>query len=145
MKTGGSSIIFGLVAAMIVLAAIPDVVATGQKPPKTITLKAGDASSQTSSAVTFPHKKHAEKQQIACDKCHHAPKDGVNTWKRGDPVAKCESCHTQPTMQGEQRPPHDQKNLNLTLAFHNRCLGCHKEEKKNKPDTNAPIVCDGCH
>lgn len=108
-------------------------------------IKAGLWATPTKAAVPFTHKKHAEDYKIACADCHHVMKDGKNVWKEGDPVDRCEKCHTNDVIQGEAQLPPDQKALNLKLAFHNNCQGCHKTLKKDKPDTKAPITCTGCH
>ncbi len=135
----------GFTAAVLILAAAMVVFAAEQTAPDDITIKAGIWTSHTKSAVHLTHKKHAEDYKIACDKCHHVFKDGKNVWKQGDPVQKCEACHNEPTIEGEKKLPPDQQKLNLKIAFHDNCQGCHKEEKKNKPDTKAPITCTGCH
>jgi hypothetical protein len=60
-------------------------------------------------------------------------------------VEKCGKCHTEPTIQGENKLPPDQQKLNLKIAFHKNCQDCHKKLKQEKPDTKAPVVCAGCH
>ncbi len=99
----------------------------------------------TKGAVEFTHKKHAEDYNIACDQCHHVFKDGKNVWKEGDPVDKCQTCHNEPTIEGEKKLPPEQQKLNLKLAFHTNCQDCHKEEKKKNKATTAPVTCAGCH
>lgn len=145
MKRGGKLIACGFMAALLVLAVTLVVVAADQQPPESVTIKAGIWPSPTKAAVQYPHKKHAEEMKIACTECHHLMKDGKNVWKQGDPVKKCETCHTEPTIEGEKNLSPDQQKINLKLAYHENCQGCHKAEKKNKPDTKAPIVCTGCH
>lgn len=99
----------------------------------------------TKKNVPFSHKKHYEDYKIACTECHHVYKDGKNVWKEGDKVDKCEKCHTEATIQGEKKLPPDQQKLNLKLAFHNNCEKCHKQVKKEKPDSKIPVTCAQCH
>lgn len=113
--------------------------------PDKITLKPALWPSLTKAPVELSHKKHAEEYKIACADCHHVYKDGKNVWKQGDPVDKCEKCHTEPTIQGEKKLPPDQQKLNLKLAFHNNCIDCHKKLKKEKPDLKIPVTCAQCH
>jgi len=76
-------------------------------------------------AVTFEHHKHAMERGIACTDCHH------NMAEVGTP--RCNSCHTL-TQTGEAR--------NLEQAYHDSCLGCHKEPPKG---TTPPVECEQCH
>lgn len=134
---------YGFVAFVLVLSAAFAVVAADVQDE--FNIKAGLWATPTKAAVPFTHKKHAEDYKIACADCHHVFKDGKNVWKEGDPVQKCEECHTNAEIQGEAKLPPEEKKLNLKLAFHNNCQGCHKQLKKDKPDTTAPITCTGCH
>lgn len=88
----------------------------------------------------FPHKKHVTEFQVSCKECHHLYENGGNAWKEGDPVAKCESCHTSPKTGKalKDAPPEEQK-LSLYNAFHRNCLTCHKEKAK------GPTKCTDCH
>jgi hypothetical protein len=115
------------------------------KGPDTITLKSTLYQTHTKTPVEFSHKKHAEDYKIACQDCHHVIKDGKNVWNPGDPVQKCQECHNEPTVQGEKKLPKDQQKLNLKLAFHDNCIGCHKKVKKENKQTTAPVTCAGCH
>jgi hypothetical protein len=144
MKRGGKIALCGIVAAMVVFVAAFAVVAA-DKAADVITIKAALWPTPTKAPVEFTHKKHAEDYKIACADCHHKFEGGKNVWKEGDPVQKCEACHTEPTIQGEKKLPPDQQKLNLKLAFHDNCVGCHQKLKKDKPDTKAPVTCTGCH
>lgn len=138
----------GCIAAFVVLVAAFMVGAADQAATKAadvITIKAGLWTSHTKAPVEFTHKKHAEDYKIACTDCHHKFENGKNVWKEGDPVQKCEACHNEPTIQGEKKLPPEQQKLNLKLAFHENCVGCHQKLKKDKPDTKAPVTCTGCH
>lgn len=116
-----------------------------QKAPDMITIKASLWANPTKAPVEFTHKKHAEDYKIACNECHHVYKDGKNVWKDTDPVDKCDKCHNEPTIEGEKKLSPEQQKLNLKLAFHNNCQGCHQKLKKEKPDTKAPVTCAACH
>ena len=86
----------------------------------------------TKSPVTFSHTKHNVDYKLKCDRCHHVFKDKKNTWKEGDKVAKCATCHKSPKEnEGEM--------LSLYNAMHKDCRDCHKEQKK------GPTKCDECH
>jgi len=135
----------GIFAVMLVLAAVFVVVAADQQAPDTITIKDSLWTAHTKAPVTFTHKKHAEEYKIACDECHHKYENGKNVWKQGNPVQKCDACHNEPTIEGEKKLPPDQQKLNLKLAFHGNCQGCHQKLKKEDPNTKAPVTCTGCH
>ena len=139
----GRMLTHSLVAAVFVLSAAFAVVAADVQDQ--FDIKAGLWATPTKAAVPFTHKKHAEDYKIACAECHHVMKDGKNVWKEGDPVQKCEACHTNAAIQGEAQLPPEEKKLNLKLAFHNNCQGCHKKLKADKPDTKAPTTCASCH
>lgn len=141
---GGKLLSCAVVAALAVFMAA-FVVMAQQKAADEIEIKAGLWQAHTKTPVKLSHKKHAEEYKVACAECHHVYKDGQNTWKEGDQVEKCEKCHTEPTIQGEKKLPPEQQKLNLKLAFHNNCQGCHQKLKKDKPDTKAPVTCAQCH
>jgi hypothetical protein len=122
-------------AAMVVMAQ--------QKAPEQITIK--EFPNPTKGAVEFSHQKHNVEYKIACNQCHHKYADGKNVWKEGDPVEKCNKCHTEMTVEGEKKLPPDQQKLNLKLAFHNDCQGCHLKMKKENPSTKAAVTCTACH
>lgn len=144
MRRGGKIISCGLVALCFVFAAALVGIAA-DKGPDTIKPTASIWPNPTKTNVEFTHKKHVEDYKIACTQCHHVYKDGQNTWKEGDPVQKCDACHTEATVEGEKKLTPEQQKLNLKLAFHNNCIPCHQKEKKDKPDTKAPVTCAQCH
>ena len=119
------------------------VVMAQQKAPETITIK--EFPNPTKAAVEFHHQKHNTDYKIACDQCHHKYQDGKNVWKEAEPVEKCNKCHTELTVEGEKKLPPDQQKLNLKLAFHNECQGCHLKMKKENPATKAAVTCTTCH
>ena len=61
------------------------------------------------------------------------------------PVEKCEACHNELTVKGERKLALDVKKKNLKLAFHDNCRACHKELRKENPETKAPTKCSQCH
>ncbi len=115
-------------------------------PPKGITASASQASSKTKAnppsgpiilkgaptgGVKFEHAKHP----VACENCHHAPREP----KPGAaPQAACRSCHTTPPQPGMK--------TGKQAAFHNptatagTCIDCHK-----KSGGKAPTKCMQCH
>ena len=97
--------------------------------------------------VKLDHKKHSTEYKVACTECHHVYKDGKNVWKEGDKVQKCMECHNEPTIKGEKKLSKDKQKLNLKLAFHNNCQGCHKKlKKKDKAKYGKiPTTCIKCH
>ena len=119
----------------------------GQEVPDEIVIKSTIWTDHTKSPVTLNHKKHQEQYKIACAECHHVYKDGKNVWKKGDEVKKCQECHNEPTIKVEKKLPKAQQKLNLKLAFHDNCLGCHKKLKKEDKDKYAkiPTTCIQCH
>lgn len=143
MRRGKSFSTLAVAGLLVLLAAF--VVVAQDKGPDTMNIKAGLWATPTKAPVSFTHKKHYDEYKIACNECHHVIKDGKNVWKEGDPVQKCEACHTNAVITGEAQLPPDQKKLNLKLVFHDNCQGCHKKLKKDKPDTKAPVTCTGCH
>ncbi|UCG14596.1 MAG: cytochrome c3 family protein [Deltaproteobacteria bacterium] len=125
----------------------PSGAADEQKAPDVIIIQDALWSKHTKSPVKFSHKKHADEYGGKCVDCHHVYKDGKNTWKEGDKVQKCSECHNEPTIKGEKKLSKDKQTLNLKLAFHNNCQGCHKELKKKDKQKYAdiPTTCVKCH
>ena len=114
-----------------------------QKAPEIITIK--EFPNPTKGPVEFSHQKHNVDYKIACNQCHHKYQDGKNVWNEGDPVEKCSKCHTEMTVEGEKKLPPEQQKLNLKLAFHGECQGCHQKMKKENPNTKAALTCSTCH
>ena len=99
----------------------------------------------TKGEVRFTHERHAKDYNIACDECHHVYKDGKNVWQQGMPVEKCQDCHDEATVKGEKKLAPDVQKRNLKLAFHKNCVTCHRNVKKENPETTAPTTCTTCH
>jgi len=97
---------------------------------------------------TFNHKKHNVDYKVACTNCHHKYEGKKNVWKEGDPVKKCDGCHNIVDLTKKTDP------MSLYAAFHNNCVGCHKEHMKEwkatgkaagKPKPDIPVGCTKCH
>ncbi len=117
----------------------------GETPPDEIVLKPDLWDSLTRAPVKFTHEKHVQDYTIECKDCHHVYQDGKNVWDPSMPADKCQTCHDEPTVKGETQLPPEEKKRNLKLAFHNNCRSCHKDVKKDDPETTAPVSCSQCH
>jgi len=78
--------------------------------------------------VRFMHNKHMEVVKD-CVSCHHYCPEGKNVSE----TVRCSACHQDAFNRDIPLRP------GLKAAYHLRCLGCHKEEKK------GPVDCTGCH
>ncbi|MCX6640741.1 MAG: cytochrome c3 family protein [bacterium] len=67
--------------------------------------------------VVFNHKEHAQGYGLECIYCHH--------------VEACSDCH--------RKEVKDVQVEESKVAFHETCLGCHREVEL------GPRECDGCH
>ncbi len=94
--------------------------------------------------VKFNHQAHFDDYGIDCQDCHHLYKNGENVWEDGDETS-CEACHNEPTVKNEKRLSIPEQKLNLKLAFHNNCIGCHRKYNHENKTKAAPITCQGCH
>jgi len=110
-----------------------------------ITIYADLFTTHTKGPVEFPHDKHNKKFNVACNECHHVYENGKNIWNKEAKPEKCEVCHNEPTVKKEKSLPPDLQKKNLKLAFHNKCLGCHRKRKAENPELNPPTTCSGCH
>jgi c(7)-type cytochrome triheme protein len=86
-------------------------------------------------AVVFPHEMHM--QMVDCLSCHHDYVNGQNTLdadmlEETDPAIRCAACHA------------GNKVVNLKDAFHQQCLGCHRQMRTSGHAT-APELCGECH
>jgi hypothetical protein len=81
--------------------------------------------------VRFTHQVHNEDYGIDCSECHHNYQGGENVWQEGDPVQKCDVCHSPKMKQGDVP--------RLLFAYHFECRKCHKE------NDSGPIECKECH
>ena len=118
-------------------------------PADTMTMNSTVFKKHTKVLVTFTHKKHNVDYKIACADCHHVFKDGKNVWKEGDPVQKCDECHSEAkaakAKKGEApMPKMEQIKKYHYSAIHENCVGCHKDLKKAAKPT-GPTACKDCH
>ncbi len=78
--------------------------------------------------VRFMHAKHAALTKD-CALCHHfRPLD-----EQAAETVRCSACHQESF--GKDHP----ERLGLKAAYHQQCMGCHKEMDK------GPVDCAGCH
>lgn len=78
--------------------------------------------------VRFMHAKHA-KVTRDCALCHHyRPVD-----EGASETTRCSACHQEPFQKDHP------ERLGLKAAYHQQCMGCHREMDK------GPIDCAGCH
>jgi hypothetical protein len=78
--------------------------------------------------VRFMHAKHARAVKD-CALCHHyRPVD-----EAASETTRCSACHQEPFQKDHP------ERLGLKAAYHQQCMGCHKEMDK------GPIDCAGCH
>lgn len=86
----------------------------------------------------FDHKAHAEKREIKCATCHHAPRPEKPTPHR---FQRCMNCHEfvvrVPMKTNSIIAVHD------VLATSGVCIDCHKKE--NAAGKVAPVECNDCH
>jgi hypothetical protein len=99
-----------------------------------------DACGEEKAPVAFPHKAHFE--FAACVDCHHTS-EGLTAETVADmTVETCFSCHAEP--EDAETPKCSEKSTKKN-PYHIRCVGCHKEYKKEHADTTAPTKCNACH
>src|ERR1041384_2619359 len=95
-----------------------------------------DAAMKKQPAVPFNHAKHGDKLVKSCDTCHHTQKGLTKAQTDKVDVKKCSECHLDP----KKADTPSMRELSLTKnPFHQRCIACHKEQKK------GPTVCKDCH
>jgi hypothetical protein len=74
--------------------------------------------------VLFDHKTHTKASAgygLECFECHH----------EGDEAGSCSECH--------EVKSSDEYVPNRTDAFHQQCIGCHKDAEA------GPMACSSCH
>ena len=111
-------------------------VAATAEPDKVIEIENKGYKKDKKTPVPFDHVAHT-KAGAACTDCHHVyKKAGENTWKEGDEVQKCSTCHDP-----EKNTEIDgMKVMKLQNAFHKNCKNCHKEK-----DKGPYKKCNDCH
>lgn len=104
------------------------------EPPATSLLKMPLPGASRKPPVGFSHRLH-ETRRVACTQCHHEYEGRRNVWRQGQPVQRCQACHS---LKPEVRRP-DLKN-----AFHRQCKGCHLRLKQQGRPA-GPVECRNCH
>ncbi len=104
--------------------------------------------------VEFPHAVHFG---YSCEECHH-------TWNRTDAIDSCTTsgCHdlekAPVTDSGKPVKDPDEQIQYFKKAYHDKCIGCHREIKRANKAQEAsktalgqklapvgPTGCNGCH
>jgi hypothetical protein len=104
------------------------------QPPAVSLLKIRVPGGGRMGSVQFSHKVH-EAHGVACTQCHHEFQGRRNVWRQGQPVQKCQACHS-------LRP--QARTLDLKNAFHRQCKSCHLQLKQRGRPA-GPVTCRGCH
>ena len=103
----------------------------------------------TKGIVTFTHQKHVTDFKLACSECHHDDKGKPLTdLKEGDEVKTCFECHTKPgELKGKKAKGLSKTELIAYVgnAFHQNCIGCHRDYNKKNKTKAAPQKCTDCH
>jgi len=82
--------------------------------------------------VRFNHGQHAASVGD-CTHCHHKRPAADVDFSTNPELVRCSACHQ------EAFDPQYPERLGLKAAYHQRCIGCHEEEKR------GPQVCVDCH
>ena len=132
MKTKGRMFWMISVAALMIFTGSP----LQAQPDKIILDHSKDFGKKGRSPVPFPHNRHVE-AGLSCKDCHHVYENGKNVLdesklEEGNQGIRCSACH-----RSKSRP-------DLEQAFHNQCMGCHKQFLKEKKKT-GPRFCGECH
>ncbi len=136
-------LILGLAAGMVLAftMAVAQTTKSGEvKDSFVIEAKIPAGEKLTKPGVGFTHKKHTDDYKVACAECHHVYKDGKNTWKEGDKVDTCASCHLLKPKSTKKGEPGK-----LQTAMHDNCQKCHKELEKGGKKTGPTKTCNDCH
>jgi len=95
-------------------------------------------------SVLFNHQVHAADYSLSCNACHHHPSEP----EEGASMMACKACHVFPSdgsLPAACLSCHGADEVSLegiparTDAFHNQCIGCHKESG------SGPVECAACH
>lgn len=140
-----------LTSAVCLLIGLPFGQSLAEEGPAEVTL---DTLAQYYEPVIFDHNMHVSVTGNDCAICHHHTADGkvdddncrrchANSGK-SDKVA-CRECHSAKRFEAEYLAAMEQNNTlyhvgkpGLKGAYHQKCLGCHKE-------MGAPEGCSDCH
>ena len=132
MKIKGYRFLMILVAALIISNGSP----IQAQPDKIVLDHSKDFGKKERSPVPFAHNRHIE-SGLSCKDCHHVYENGKNVLdesklEEGNQGVRCSACHLSKTR------------IDLQQAFHNQCMGCHKQFLKEKKKT-GPRFCGECH
>jgi hypothetical protein len=113
------------------------------EPPEEVEAKRGP--------VDFPHGLHF---QFSCQSCHHE-------WDGDSYIDTCTSCHDETEPYGTRDIKDPDNVMYYLAAYHNICVGCHRDLEKQAQDQeqqaaktgqapenpviSGPTRCDGCH
>jgi len=106
------------------------------QPDKIVLDHSKDFENKGRPSVPFPHNRHIE-FGLSCKDCHHVYDKGKNVLdesnlEEGNQGIRCSACH-----RASSRP-------DLEEAFHQQCVGCHRQLLKEKKKT-GPRFCGECH
>jgi hypothetical protein len=143
-KSIGVMTILALLFSLILAAGIY----AGNKAPEEIKIQ-HEGFKATKGIVTFTHLKHTNDHKIACGECHHDEEGKPRTdLKEGDEVKSCYECHKKPgELKGKKAKGLSKSELleYAGNAFHENCIGCHKDHNKKNKTKAAPQKCTECH
>lgn len=134
---------FSVILAIALFASFSLIAMAYAAEPDTVTISSKVYAKHTKPLVKFTHKKHTVDYKIACTDCHHDYKGGKNVWKKGDPVKKCDACHSVAKGMAQLSPQEKQMKASPELAFHGNCKDCHTKAKAQ--GKTAPVACNQCH
>ena len=116
-----------------------------------IPLAAPDGVEAKRSPVEFPHDLHFD---YSCRTCHHQ-------WDNSSQITACMECHDEtesPSKALGRKAAPEEEVMYYKAAYHQLCIGCHKEIKTRNQDLAAsgkvikdqlaktgPTSCNGCH
>ena len=132
MKTKGRTFLMISVAALMIFTGSP----LQAQPNKIILDHSKDFVKKGRPPVPFPHNRHVE-AGLSCKDCHHVYENGKNVLdesklEEGNQGGRRSACHL------------SRSRIDLQQAFHNQCMGCHKQFLKEKKKT-GPRFCGECH
>ena len=124
-------------AALIALGFIGFLISPEGEPDRVIATPYGD--------VTWNHQLHARMKEYNCKVCHHTESTGFTTaqdcadcHKGFDDAAKAVAAHHE-AKEGQSKEDAAKEGAPAMVAFHNKCIGCHKAASA------GPVGCRECH
>jgi DnaJ-class molecular chaperone len=127
MQVKKKLVVFAVMLAMGCVGVFASRTFAENKGPETVTL---DYNKAKKKVENFNHKKHQEEiVKGDCKVCHHKKEEGKD-------ARTCASCHADKSQEIKDSKG---KVMKIQDAYHERCKGCHKKEKK------GPTKCKECH